>query len=158
MCRSWCKLLFDPTPGFNAQHHRVRPRERRQGGLTQAEPVTAFHRTAVAPWKARFLVNMPEALCGLAVMKNGLIDAKNAGNRMHRNALVDACAAASRHPPLPCVCSEQRTAVAAAGEFKPIYFLHLSDQDRQMVRAGWIFWQRLFVRLLARQRIAWRAG
>ena len=144
MCRSWCKLLFDPTPGFNAQHHRVRPRERRQGGLTQAEPVTAFHRTAVAPWKARFLVNMPEALCGLAVMRN----------RLHRNALVDACAAASRHPPLPGVCAEQRASVAAAGEFKPIYFLHLSDQDRQMVRAGWIFWQRLLVR----QHIAWRSG
>ena len=91
---------------------------------------------------------MAEALCGLAVMRN----------RLHRNALVDACAAASRHPPRPCVCSEQRTAVAAAGEFKPIYFLHLSDQDRQMVRAGWIFWQRLFVRLLARQHIAWRSG
>ena len=41
---------------------------------------------------------------------------------------------ASRNPPLPCICANQRAAVAAAGQFKPVYFLHLSDQDRQVMR------------------------
>ena len=43
-------------------------------------------------------------------------------------------AATSRHPPLPCLCAKQRAAVAAASQFKPVYFLHLGDQNRQVMR------------------------
>ena len=43
-------------------------------------------------------------------------------------------AATSRHPPLPCLCAKQRAAVAAASQFKPVYFLHLGDKDRQVMR------------------------
>ena len=43
-------------------------------------------------------------------------------------------AATSRHPPLPCLCAKQRAAVATASQFKPVYFLHLGDQNRQVMR------------------------